>query len=155
MDRQARVNTFHGEVRDGRLYMLNRRQYDDYLTRLEGLPVAITIDRMYGVRSGMANRYYWGVVVRTLAVFTGYTKNEMHDVLKIQFLAPVTIGVGGEVMKGVPSTRKLTTIDFFEYVESIRLWAGERLQCYIPQPTSAEERQIKEDAGDDGVVNLG
>ena len=41
----------------------------------------VTIEPYKKSRSSEANRYYWGVVVRTLSQHCGYTESEMHDEL--------------------------------------------------------------------------
>ena len=49
-------------------------------------PVTLTVARPQATRSQQANAYYWAVVVQALADHTGYTPDEMHDVLKVKFL---------------------------------------------------------------------
>ena len=49
-------------------------------------PATLVVEREQATRSVQANAYYWGVVVKALATHTGYTPDETHDALKIQFL---------------------------------------------------------------------
>jgi len=102
-------------------------------------PVTLTVARPQATRSQQANAYYWAVVVQALADHTGYTPDEMHDVLKVKFL-PKAVAlnaangrvVGDFVIGG--STTALLSFQFSDYIEQIRQWAFEALDCDIPPP---------------------
>lgn len=126
-------------VRDGRLRIRNRRLFDQQVAQLrEGTEWELTLQRRRATRSVAANAYYWGVVLELLREHTGYTVDELHDLCKAQFLPKrlaINNGNGevvGEYVLG-GSTRKLTTTEFYEYVERIRKWAA-YLDCNIPDP---------------------
>lgn len=128
-----------GRVNAGRLEMRNRQAVQAQLQRMRDGEVRITIERAHATRSAQANRYYWGVVVELLAEHTGYTPDEIHDVLKAKFLPKklaVIDGNGeikGEFVIGGSSAR-LNTIEFGEYVMQIRQWALDDLGVAIPEP---------------------
>lgn len=89
-------------------------------------------------RSLQANAFYWACVVETLAEHTGYSPDEMHDVLKAKFL-PKRLAVQdrngalvGEFVIG-GSTVRLTTQEFTEYVRQITAWAEDQLEIEIPR----------------------
>ena len=99
------------------------------------------------------NKYLWGVVYKYLVDNDpGYFVNEeterllkgrgiamdevVHEFCKAQFLPPVDLGIGGG-MRITKSTAKLNRQEFNEYVESIRRWAAESLQVFIPDPYAA------------------
>ena len=101
-------------------------------------------------RTKRQNRYLWGVVYKHLVDNDpGYFVNEeterllhgrgiavteiVHEFCKAQFLPPVALGIGGG-MQVTKSTAKLNRQEFNEYVESIRRWAAESLQVFIPDP---------------------
>jgi hypothetical protein len=95
----------------------------------------INIQRLKDGRSGNQNRYYWAVVVSVLASELGYFKDEMHDILRRKFLGytkpnPAT----GEEEWFAKSTTTLNTQEMEEYLESIRVWAINALDIYIPLP---------------------
>ena len=79
-------------------------------------------------RSINQNNYYWGVVVKIMADFTGYTEDEMHDALRLKFL-----GKDG-ILKTMKSTKDLSTVEMEEYLANIRMWASRDLGVYIPLP---------------------
>jgi len=102
-------------------------------------PVVITVERESVTRSTQANAYYWAVVIRALSDYTGSTPDEMHEVLKMKFL-PKDVAIAspngeviGEFVIG-GSTRRLTSSQFYVYVEQIRLWAFEALDVDMPPP---------------------
>jgi len=71
-------------------------------------------------RSERQNKYYWRWVVLLLGNDLGYTKMEMHEILKHRFLAD--------------STKELNREEFNIYLETIRCWAMQELNIKIPLP---------------------
>lgn len=107
-------------------------------------PLEIIIERKHATRSLAQNALYWGVYVTVLAEHTGYTRDEIHEVLKAKFL-PRRIAladgqgeVRGEFLIGQTTTR-LNKIEFGEYLRSIQQWAAEDLDVVIPDPPSADD----------------
>ena len=99
-------------------------------------PATLTVEREQATRSTQANAYYWAVVVKAIADYTGYTPDETHDILKRLFLpkdVEITSrhAVIAEMVIG-GSTTKLTIGEFCDYVERIRQWAFEELDVDIP-----------------------
>ncbi len=67
-----------------RFDLTKETQWKDFLDRLltwrdKQARLTVTVQKYAKKRSTDANRYYWGVVVNTLAEATGYTPAEMHD----------------------------------------------------------------------------
>lgn len=104
----------------------------------------VVIERKHATRSLAQNALYWGVYVDLLAEHTGYTPDEVHELLKAKFLPKtlaVTDGNGeikGEFVIGGTTTR-LNKIEFGEYLRSIQHWAAEALGVVIPDPPSSEQ----------------
>lgn len=96
---------------------------------------AIQIKKHRENRSLAFNRYYWSVVIPYIALEIGYTKQEMHDVLRRMFLS---YEKKNEITKSVDvfliSTTTLDNLEFNEYVEKIRIFAMEQLNIYVPLP---------------------
>jgi len=72
-------------VKEGRMLFHAKEEFLKYLTTIEG-ECQLTVKKWYKNRTDRENRYYWGVVVEVLRDFFGYTKDEMHDAVKWQFL---------------------------------------------------------------------
>lgn len=126
-------------VRNGRLELRNKREFQARLRRMKDGAVRVTVERIQATRSIQQSRWYWGVIVDLLSEHTGYTPDEIHDVLKAKFLPKklaVTDSNGeikGEFVIGGTTTR-LNKNEFGEFCESIRRWAAEELGVVIPDP---------------------
>lgn len=130
-------------TKHGKLFIRDRAAMDSIIAELpEGLELQMEITRLRATRSQQANRYYWGVVLKALSELTGYTPEDLHDLMKAKFIPKelaITTG-NGEVVDSFVlggSTRQLDTKEFYEYVERIRLWANTTLGLAIPEPNEA------------------
>lgn len=112
----------------------DKRKLFSILKNLKG-SFAIQVKKHRENRSLAFNRYYWSVVIPYIAMETGYTKEEMHDVLRRMFLS---YEKKNEITQSVDvfllSTAKLDNVEFNEYIEKIRSFALEQLNIYIPLP---------------------
>ena len=86
------------------------------------------------LRSNPQNRYYWGVCVEIISDHTGFTPEEIHEVLKHKFLTPKE-RMGQQIY---PNTTQLDTREFNLYIEKIQRWASESLGLVIPDPNQNE-----------------
>jgi hypothetical protein len=132
--------TTTARVERGKLFIRGRRQFDRLVAQLpDGWEMELSLTRLRSTRSLEANAYYWGVVLAILADYTGYSADELHDVCRAKFLSKqlaVCNGNGeivGEFVLG-GSTRKLTTQEFYDYVERIRVWMRDDLDCPTDDP---------------------
>jgi len=119
---------------------------------IQSLPDGIYINRiekLYSKRTNPQNSYYWGVVlplVKDGLLQVGYechSLDEAHEFCKNQFIIiqgrkrkRLVNRETGEVryVKVFPSTRKLTTVEFSEYIDRIIRWSAEYLGVIIPYP---------------------
>jgi hypothetical protein len=131
-----------GQMRSGRLFIQERRAFDDRLRRLdERWMLEVTVKRLHATRSPQANRYWWGVCLALASEHTGYQPEELHEIAK-QLFIPKKLAicngngevVGDYVMGG--STRAMNTDEFYEFVERFRQWCAETLDLVIPDPES-------------------
>jgi hypothetical protein len=127
-------------VKAGRLHIHNRKAFDAGVMELrDGWEVELSVKRLRATRSLEQNAYYWGVVVQLLSEHTGYTPDEIHDLLKAKFIPKrlaVCDGNGvitDEIVLG-GSTRQMNKVEFGEYMDAIRQWAAETLDVAIPDP---------------------
>ena len=101
-------------------------------------------------RSPQQNKYLWGVVYKTIVDNDpGYFVNDavdalrktarlstaevVHEFCKARFLPSADLP--GLQITVAPSTAKLPRKEFQDYVESIRRWAADELQVFVPDPT--------------------
>ena len=98
----------------------------------KGKFIRVQFSKLRKNRSAEQNRYYWGVVIRMIGEYCGYFTAEelqsVHEELKKQILPT----------KGkfnIPeSTAKMTTDEFSQYVEKVKIFAAKELNLYIPEP---------------------
>ena len=103
-------------------------------------------------RSAQQNKYLWGVVYKTIVDNDpGYFVNDavdalrktarlsaaevVHEFCKARFLPSADLP--GLQITVAPSTAKLPRKEFQDYVESIRRWAADELQVFVPDPYQA------------------
>lgn len=94
-------------------------------------------------RSNQQNRYYFGVCVYLLSEHLGYSREEVHEILKHKFLRQTLwISKKGGVQEMsiiTKSTTELTTKQFEEYLSEIRMWASAELGVCLPEPNEFVE----------------
>lgn len=123
------------KVENRRVIHLDPHKWNKQLIGLEGEVVQITIEKRKKPRSNEQNRYYWGVVVKAISIYTGYTANEAHDALREHFLSIPT----DNALRLIKSTTSLSTVEFEEYMMTIREWASaQEPPVYIPLPQEVD-----------------
>jgi len=139
MDR--RLYTFTARVEDGELKMSlgTLKRLRAAIKNWRRCVVTVTIAAAHATRSLEQNRYYFGVVLRTMAEHTGHSVDELHEWAKAHFLPKyVAICDGNGVIQDDVivggSTRRLDKVQFSEYVDGIRHFALEKLDLDIPGP---------------------
>ena len=114
--------------------------YQGYLTSLSDGFYDLTIKKHSEVspRSNQQNKYYFAVVLPLIGETTGYSDDEVHEIMKVMFLSK-PIRIGGSKLEIPRSTTTLTTIEMESYLSNIREWASIELGCSIPTPNEIEE----------------
>jgi len=126
------------QVKNGKPVMQNREKFYEDLKRFEGRPCYFTLSELKRSRSNNQNRYYWGVVIEIIGRELGYHPEEVHEVLKNQFLPVRTLSIGDDEYKISGSTAKLSTKEFEDYLERVRTWAASNLSIVIPLPNEVD-----------------
>jgi hypothetical protein len=121
-----------GKVESGRFVPDDPELYALALTPFEGKRASVTVEPIRKNRSDKENRYYWGVVVNLISKELGYFPDETHHALRFKFLR--TSGGEQGTLETAKSTTELSTKEFEDYLEHIRIWAGAFLGIYIPKP---------------------
>ena len=107
------------------------------ICRYEDKIVEVTIKEYKPKRSNQLNQYYWGVVVKLISDYTGYNKQETHELIKQTFLKKKTL-INDEWFDTTDSTTKLNNLEMLKLIEEVKLWAAETLSLYIPDPHEKE-----------------
>lgn len=91
--------------------------------------------------------------INEIAEETGMAPDDVKDVLRHKFLSEDICDQNGEIMadkstgevlKRYKSTTELSTIEFNEFTESIRLWANDFLGLQLPLPNEETELKFKQ-----------
>jgi hypothetical protein len=119
----------------GHLHLVDRHGFRRAVRTFAGTSVDLVLRRHAKHRSDRQSRYYFGVVVAMLAEHLGYTRDEMHDALKLRFLR---LEDADHPLPTVRSTASLTSAEFERYLEDVRIFAASTLGVIIPLPNEAE-----------------
>lgn len=103
------------------------------ISKLDNGVYQVDINPWKKMRSHRQNRYMWGVVYKLIADHTGYSADEIHQLMKEMFLQ---YDRNGHIF--LKSTRKLSTKDFEQYLEDIRRFAATDLGIHIPEPNQED-----------------
>jgi len=123
---------FMGKSEKGIVVLDDEKGFTEHIKSLDGKFIQLVVRRYRTNRSNNQNRYYFGIVIKILGDELGYMPDEMHEALKWKFLRK-----GGK-LETVKSTSSLTTIEFEQYLELIRIWALRDLEINIPLPNEVD-----------------
>lgn len=98
--------------------------------------------RPFKRRSDQQNRYYHGCVIPLVkeglnAMGYRVDDEETHEFLKLKFLTKKIANEDGEFIEFPGSTKKLTTVEFNEFIESVIQFGSEFLSITIPYPNES------------------
>lgn len=138
---------YQGTVKDGKI-SLPKRMREEIIRCFDGHSIQVEIKRKRKRRSTVQNAYYWSVCLPEILqgmVDLGNEKlqvgnhehiESVHFYMKHQLLSngETFIDTDGVEHKLEPSTSKLTTVEFEEYLDRVRQWAAEYLGVVIPLP---------------------
>ena len=114
----------------------------------EGVEYTIYLLDKKKSRTLNANRYYFGVVLKTICEEIGTRDQKMvaedlHEAMKGKFNSKVVM-IEGEAYEIGETTKKFKQQEFVDYIEKIREWSMDNLECYIPLP----QEVVESDFGD-------
>ena len=119
--------------------VLDRDALKAQLAGARDCQLTVTIERAHATRSAAQNAWYWSQVLKLISEHTGYTVDEVHELMKAKFNAKVMVvtNAAGELVsedRVGQTTTKLNKLTFGDYCEQIRIWAAQELDVYIPDP---------------------
>ena len=133
---------FFGTVKEGKLSVRGKSDFEQHLKRFEGKEVEVIVRRYRPQRTISQNNYYWGVIVKMISEDTGHDTETVHNWLKTKFNKK-RILVKGIPQEVVDTTTRLDVWGFSEdYWEPIQRWAAEFLGLVIPDPDRVESKNI-------------
>ena len=125
---------YYSDVKNGKLQKNVSLKIASELKQFEGKRVEIKIQKLKSTRSQQQNRYWWAIVT-ILSNEIGYTKEELHDILKFKFLKKSKVVEGtGEILEYLGSTAKLNKSEFADLTTDLIRWSAETFNVVLPQP---------------------
>tara|TARA_R110002051_G_scaffold114905_2_gene187832 strand:- start:110 stop:493 length:384 start_codon:yes stop_codon:yes gene_type:complete len=120
-----------GTVTNKKLSLNNERKFKDSLIEFEGKEIEIRIRVRSNNRSKEQNSLYWKWV-DILSNEIGYTKEEMHELIKYKFLRRNVVDDKGVESVVIKSTTTLTTKEFTMLMNDLLYWSNDTLNINLP-----------------------
>lgn len=132
-----KIISFYGRVNaDGVLEGIPKKKLTNELLQFKGKGVELIIKRRKRSRTHQQNKLYW-VYCTIIGDELGYTKDEIHSILKYKFLKEQKTDENtGLVFDFIGSTAQLGVEQFMNYIESIFKFCAEELNIILPEPNS-------------------
>jgi hypothetical protein len=124
------IPIFVGSIKNSHLEVDNPEQFQGYLLGLEGKRVQLKLEKEKKRVTVPQHRYYRGVVVIEISKHTGYTPDEVHELMASMFLKKY-MEAGGKRYTVIRSSADLTTVEMKEFVESCKQFAAIELGINI------------------------
>lgn len=139
----------HCRIERGTLYWSDGTERNELQQRkllaaaLRGLPdggYVWALEPVATTRTLKANAWLWGVVYKLIAEETGYTVDQVHEVMKQRHNGERLVDPGtGEEFKIGKSTAKLTIEQFSDYIDAVMLDGAEWCGIVWPEPAKSED----------------
>lgn len=121
------------DVINGKFCGFNRRKLIEELKYFEGKRIECKIQKK-SKRSIQQNRWYW-MCVDIISKHLGYSKDEMHEIIKFKFLKREKINEQtGEIFEYIKSTTLLNKDEFCEFMDNLIEWSGGIFGISLPMP---------------------
>ncbi len=122
---------------DGQVKWFNTDLVREFLKEHKGERFEFVIKKY---RTPKQNRYLH-VLIGMLADHTGFTLEEMKDVIKFKFLKVDMVTENGEVFERIKDTRELSKFECAQLIEQMKQWSAEVFHFYLPD----SDEQMKAD----------
>lgn len=124
--------SFPIEIQAGKIVTFDRQSFQSRIKFIGNGKFFLHISKDRPSRSTQQNRYLWGCVYDLMSKDTGYTADEIHQIMAEMFL-----GYEKNGKRFVRSTTTLSTVEMEDYLEKVRRFAATDLNIFIPLPNEA------------------
>lgn len=126
------VPKFSGIINNGKVVLDEQDAYEGYLLTLEDKRIELVIKKEEIARTNQQSKYLFGVVYQLISEETGYSKEEVHELMKSIYLKDHKI-INDKRYTVIRSTHDLNTQEMTEYIENVKRFASTELQLFIPE----------------------
>ena len=120
-----------GTIKNGKLILNNERRFNDNLNIFEGEEIEIRIKVRANNRTTEQNSLYWKWI-NIMSEEIGFTKEEMHELIKYKFLKRTSINNNGVEEVKLKSTTSLTVKEFTKLMDDVLYWSNNTLNINLP-----------------------
>ena len=126
------VPKFTGKVVSGKVILDEQEEYENYLVSLDEKRIELVIKKEEIARTNQQSKYLFGVVYQLISEHTGYSKEDVHELMKSIFLKDHKT-VNNKRYTVIRSTHDLNTVEMTEYIENCKRFAATELSLFIPE----------------------
>jgi hypothetical protein len=129
---------FKAKFANNNLIFLNKAKFYEYLGTLPPKDLEVVVKVFRKQRSNLQNGFFHGVIVPLIAEEIGHSLKKTKALLKSEFLKEIII-VNDEEFEFIRPTSSLTTTEFEEFNDKIRIWAFDFLnELVVPYPDKVD-----------------
>lgn len=99
-------------------------------------PIVVTIEPYKKKRSLSQNALLWKrhtEITNAISEYTGYSAEDVHEILKQKFLQPTILEINGQIVKRY-SSKNLTTAEMTKFMDQIEAFAQTELGIILTNP---------------------
>ena len=120
-----------GIIKDGKMILNNRDKFIKELTQFEGKEIVIKIIERNNNRTKDQNSLLWSWI-SILANSTGYTKEEMKELIQVKFLQRERLDADGYTETYIKGTSTLSKQEFNDLMNQVSYWSNNTLSISLP-----------------------
>ena len=120
-----------GIIKNHKLILNNKEQFNKQLIELEGKDVVIKIIERNNKRTNDQNSLFWNWI-KILSDYTGYTKEEMKEMVCYKFLKRERVDNKGYTETYLQGTSTLSKKEFNEFMNEVSMWSNTTLNITLP-----------------------
>jgi len=109
----------------------NKNQFLQELNQFEGKEIVIKIIERNNNRTKDQNSLFWSWVA-ILSDNTGYTKEEMKELIQVKFLQRERLDADGYTETYIKGTSTLSKKEFNDLMNEVSYWSNSTLQITLP-----------------------
>ena len=120
-----------GIIKNHKLILNNKEQFNKQLIELEGKDVVIKIVERNNKRTNDQNSLFWNWI-KILSDYTGYTKEEMKEMVSYKFLKRERVDNEGYTETYLQGTSTLSKKEFNEFMNDVSRWSNTTFNISLP-----------------------